>query len=344
VCFAASYLFWIYTAPPAGNSITILAVAFGMLLMGAPLPLFKIAKVLLVSIVGIAPIYMFVLPRLDSDAALLVVVFACCFLLSLLGGRLPLLRTLALAAFALITNLTNRQGYSFLGVLYPMILIFLGTAIVVAVQRLLSPMRPEKVALRSVRRFLRGCARVLRGFDDEGSSGRGRAARHRAYRRMALPASRRLRTVRPGLDSPDFPDVPGEKVDRLLRAMQVLLFRFRALEITSERLARVRDRLGVGGWGPAVSAVRESLERVFDRWSRSPGTPALEEEREKLAVHTDALRGKLDALAGRQDLDEDLELLVWADLGGIRGLIAAVAALQEALLDIRWEQWEVERF
>jgi len=346
LCFAACYLFWIYTAPPAGNAITIIGVAFGMMLMGAPLPLFKIVKVLLIAILLVAPIYMVVMPQLDSSAAILTLVFACCFLLGLLGGRLVPLRTFGLVAFALITNLTNRQGYSFLGVLYPMIMIFLGTTLVVGVQRILSPMRPEKVALRSARRFLLGCARILEGYAvrKPADRARGHASRRHSYRTMALPASRRLRMVRPGLDSPEFPDVPGAKVDRLLGAMQVLLFRFRALELSHERLGEVRVRLGVEGVSPAVSAVRESLERVFTRWARAPGTPALDEERGRLAELTDELRAELDALAQSEGMDEDLELFVWAELGSVRGLIEVAGELQDALLDIRWEQWAVERF
>jgi hypothetical protein len=126
--------------------------------------------------------------------------------------------------------------------------------------------------------------------------------------------------------------------------MQVLLFRFRALEFSHARLDQVRDRLGVDERSPTMSAVRESLEGIFKRWSRAPDAPAFAEQRSQLANHTEDLREELDRLAERKGVDENLELLLWAELGSVRGLVEGTGVLQDALLDIRWDQWKMERF
>ena len=63
LCFVVTYLFWIYTAPPAGNALPIVGVAFGMLLTLIPMNLFKVLKALLLGIAVVSPLYMFVLLR-----------------------------------------------------------------------------------------------------------------------------------------------------------------------------------------------------------------------------------------------------------------------------------------
>ena len=242
LCFVVAYLFWIYTAPPAGNGLPIIGIVFGMLLVLRPMNLFKILKLLLVGIAVVSPLYMFVLPWLDSGAALLALVFASTFLLGLLGGRLAILRTLGLVVFALITNITNRQSYSFLGVLYPAVMLFLGTSIVMAVYWFISPMQPEKVALRSVRRFFRGCARIMRGFS--GNQPQERALRRRSFRSQVLPASQRLGVAQQGLDYERFPDNTQARVKRLTDALQSIIFRLQALEHAFARSSNIPSRSG----------------------------------------------------------------------------------------------------
>jgi uncharacterized membrane protein YccC len=337
LCFVVAYVFWIYTAPPAGNGLPIVGIVFGMLLILIPMNLFKVLKLLLLGIAVVSPLYMFVLPRLDSGAALLALAFASTFLLGLLGGRLAILRTLGLVCFALITNITNRQAYYFLGVLYPAIMLFLGTSIVMAVYWFLSPMQPEKVVLRSVRRFFRGCARILRGFS--GNQPQERALRSRSFRSHVLPASQRLGVAQQGLDYERFADNTQERVKRLADALQSIIFRLQALERAFDRSAEHPVEVG-----RPLTELRETLESVFARWSRSAGVPALDEEHETLERLSRELRGELDQLVESDRFDEEALRDFWAVLGGLRGLMETMAETQDAMREIRWEQWAVARF
>ncbi|MHC5053025.1 MAG: FUSC family protein [Planctomycetota bacterium] len=337
LCFVVAYLFWVYTAPPAGSGLPIIGIVFGMLLILMPMNLFKILKLLLLGIAAVSPLYMFVLPRLESGAALLALAFASTFLLGLLGGRLAILRTLGLVCFALITNITNRQGYYFLGVLYPAIMLFLGTVVVMAVYWFLSPMHPEKVVLRSLRRFYRGCARLMRGF--AGNQPPERDLRRRSFRFQILPASQRLRAAQQSIDYERFPGNTPESVQRLAGAMQVLILRLQALERAFHRSADHPVEVG-----RSLTELRVTLEGVFRQWARAAGIPALDEQRATLDRLSRALRDELDQLVESDRFDEEALRDFWAVLGGLRGLMETMAEIQNAMREIRWEQWAVARF
>jgi hypothetical protein len=331
LCFVVAYLFWIYTNPPAGNGIAILGVAFGMVLLLVPMNLFKILKVLLLGIAVASLLYMFVLPRLENGAALLALVFTSTFLLGLLRGRLAALRTLGLVAFALITNITSRQSYSFLGVLYPAIMMILGTSIVMAVYWFISPMQPDKVVPRTMRRFFRGCTRVMRGF--AGDQPEERALRRRSFRYLILPAGPRLRGAQQSLDYKQFPSNTPERVKRLSDSVQLITFRLQALDHAFERF--VAGCVEIPG---TLAVLRETLATVFSQWVRSPGTPALAEQRATLERQSLALRDELDRIGDEAQSDD------WAVIGGLRGLVEAMAETQDAMRDIRWDEWAVARF
>jgi len=337
LCFVATYLFWIYTNPPAGNGITTLGVAFGMLLMLVPMNLFKILKLLLIGIAAASPLYMFVLPRLDSGVVLLGLVFVTTFLLGLLGGRLAMLRTLGLICFALITNITNRQSYSFLGVLYPAIMMSLGTVVVMLVYWFIGPMHPEKVLLRSVGRFFRGCARMMRLF--AGNQPEDQAQRGHVLRSQVLPANRRLRGALQGLDYARFPDNTKERVQRMADALQLTLFRIQAIEAASHASFEVS-----GGMREALGELRGAIERVFRAWSQSPEAAISEDQRAPLERLAEKLRGEFDGLLESGRFDEGKLLDFWALLGCLRGLIETMNETQDAMKAIRWDQWTIARF
>jgi len=324
LCFVVAFLLWIYTNPPAGNAIPILGIAFGMLLMLIPMNLFKVLKILLLGIAVMSLLYMFVLPRIDNGATLLALVFASTFLLGLLGGRLAILRTLGLICFALTTNITNRQSYSFLAVLYPAIMMFLGTGVVMTVYWFTTAMQPEKVAARSVRRFMRGCARIMQGL--AANRPQEQSIRRRAFRFDILPAGQRLRIAQKSLD-----DAQSASVTRLIDAVQLMTFRLQSLDHVFDRATKHPVELG-----GALNDLRKTLERTFLQWSRSPEAP----EKASLDHLSDALRDELDGLAA----DEETLSEFWAVLGGLRGLIETMDDTRDAMREIRWDEWAVARF
>ncbi|MHC4938405.1 MAG: FUSC family protein [Planctomycetota bacterium] len=340
VFFIATYLIWIYLYPPTGPSLTIVCSIFGLMVTFVPMNLFQIVKLLVLGILVASPIYMFVMPRIETWWQLATVVFASGFLLGLLRGKLAPLRTLGLVTFAITTGIVMRQSYSIFGVLFPAIMLALGTCIVMAIYWFFTPMRPEKMMLRNVRRFFRGCARVMAGFATPGH--RGWWLRRRAFRSQVLLANQRIGMAQPSLDYKLFPANDPDKVTRLRNAVQGTVYRLAALEDAYETF---RDRSeGLGERESSLREVRPLLERVFRRWSRQPGRPAFEEERAELDRLGPRIKAELDELLVRNEYDEALLEAFWAMLGSLQGLMDQMEETQASLDPIDWDQWALVRF
>ena len=88
------------------------------------------------------------------------------------------------------------------------LVLLLGVSIVVLVDRLLSPMHPEKILLRGVRRFLAGCARVTGdiGLSMARQPQRARKLRRRVFESRIVPFAARLNKLEQQLDYDLFPD------------------------------------------------------------------------------------------------------------------------------------------
>jgi uncharacterized membrane protein YccC len=324
--FVACYVFWIFTNPPAGNSIPIIGIAFAMLLMLVPMNLFKVLKLLLLGLTIMSPLYMVVMPWLDSGAALLALAFLVAFLLGLLGGKLAALRTMGLITFAIVTNITNRPSYSFLAVLYPMIMMFLGTALVMATYWFVSSFQSERLVVRSVARFHRGCARLLRARDAE--------RRAYVFRSDLLTAVQQLRIAQLSL-----PQEAQAQLKHVNGALQLTTLRLQALGSTVDRSPEIPD-----GLGRILADMRTTLERVFARWSKSAGAPALEEHRAEFEDLAQRIRAELDALVSSESLDEATLRDLWALLGAVRGLLEVMKETESALQEVPWDQWALARF
>ena len=170
VCFTAAYFFWIYFDPPTGPSVPNMAATFGLLVLLTPMNVLVLIPLVLVAIWGIvAPVYFFVMPRLSTGPELLTFIFGFAFVVGLFRGRLAPLKTLTLVMFVMMTGISNQQSYSFMGLVDGALMMLLALCIVAVVQTLLSPLRPEQSLLTSVRRFFRGCARVVGGFSLAGT-------------------------------------------------------------------------------------------------------------------------------------------------------------------------------
>jgi len=192
------------------------------------------------------------MPLLDSGFAILALIFVYTFCFGFLGGRSPILKIGPLMMFAMMANITNDQVYSFIKLLTGGLVMLLGVGIVVVVHRLLSPMHPEKIMLRSLQRFFSGCAAIVGSyapFTHLQQPGR-RRRRKRLFETRVLPMPVRLQSVAAKLDYSLFPDNSEEKVQGLLQGLYSVRNRLQALETNYNRAASQSPELlhGMATW------------------------------------------------------------------------------------------------
>ncbi len=166
-CFVVAFFYWIHFNPPTGPSVPSMAATFGLMVVLTPMNAAALIPLALVAIgVFVAPVYFLVMPRLSTGPELLALVFTFSFLVStLLVGRLAGLRTIALVMFVMMSGISNDQSYSFNALVDGALMMMLALCVVAIVQSIVSPLKPERTILKSVRRFFRGCERVTGGYE-----------------------------------------------------------------------------------------------------------------------------------------------------------------------------------
>jgi uncharacterized membrane protein YccC len=349
LCWITAYVFWIVVQPPGGPAVTMIAAAFGLIMLLAPLNLLGLLLVLLLSMfIVVLPVYLFIMPLLDSGFAILSLIFLYTFCFAWLGGRSPVLKIGPLMMFVMVANITNNQGYSFIGMVTAGLLMLIGVSIVVLVHRLLSPMHPEKILLRSLQRFFRGCGGVVSSYTllAPRQQARARRQRKRLFETRVLPLPLQMQAAANNLDHELFPDNTEDKVRHLLDCLYSLRARLQALDMTFDRTAG--ESAGLlqdihplhGEWGRRIPAVFRQWARLrpadslIHAWRDQPEL-ARDLEQRLVELQNTRAAGEFDA-AGLQNL--------YALTGSIKGLLEAMEALQASLQQINWNQWAVARF
>jgi uncharacterized membrane protein YccC len=348
-CWVVGYAFWIYLNPPGGPAVPMMCAVFGLMMVMTPVNLFGLLMVLLLSMfVVVAPVYMFLMPALDSGFGLLSLVFIYSFIFAWLGGRSPILKIGPLVMFFMLVNINNQQVYSFMALLVTGLMMMLGISIVMIVHRLLSPMHPEKILLRSVRRFLAGSARIIDDFRLRSPRQiiRGRRRRKRVFETAILPISAQLLSTGKSLDYPLFPDNTPEKVQHLTDSLQSVRLRLLTLEATFTAAEAESPEL-MRSLGPLNDKWRTRIRNVLEKWSQLEQTDSLIEEWRSHSTLSSDLEQQLDKLQQNKELNEvnsqDLRN-VYAVIGSTRSLLDAMKELGDSMQQINWDQWAVERF
>ena len=210
-----------------------------------------------------------------------------------------------------------------------------------------SPVRPEQALLAGARRFFRGCARKTGELALSRSEDRDRARvlRERTYGSMVASEPARLRALAQKIDYGLFAETDQDKVQRLIEAMQSIVYRLQALEGAH-----------AAGAGHAREAARpiadlggklgEVVEQVFQRWSRFETVDDVE-ARARLQKLGRELEAELDAAVsaeGSERFDDEVLADMYATLGCARGLIQAVGDTQGAITRIDWNELAEARF
>ncbi len=350
VSLIVGWFFWIYFNPPTGPSIPNMAVTFGLMAVMTPTNVLRIIPAAMVAVLAIvAPVYFLLMPRLSSGSELLALIFAFAFISRVvLVGRFTLLRTITLAAFVMMTGISNNQSYSFPAIVSGALMLLLGLVIVGIVQTLIGSMKSEQKILNSVRRFFSGCARVTSGYllGSRADIAQGQALRKRHFETMVLPASAKVRAERKHLDYERFPDNPPEKVQQLVDALQSIINRMQALEISHQRLSTHAMQLPES-FTLATKQIRVSLQHAFERWARLDSSDAMGLQQVKLRQLAGDLERQFDVLEtnqGQGDRHDELLIDLYTTTGSVRGLVDAMTNTQVVINQINWQQWATPRF
>ena len=348
-CWIVGFAFWYYVNPPGGPAIPMMGAVFGLMMTMAPANLFGLLIVLLLSMfIAVAPVYMFLMPTLDSGFSILALIFIYTFVFGYLGGRSPILKIGPLVMFVMMININNNQVYSFIALVTAGLVILLGISIVVFVHRLLSPMHPEKILLRSVHRFLGGCVRVV---DDlrlrsPRQKIRGRRRRKRVFETAILPISAQLLSVEKNLDYTQFPDNTPEKVQDLVDNLQSIRFRLQSLETTYDKAERESPEL-MQALAPLNKKWHLQVQGIFEKWARLEKADTLIEEwsaQTDLSHELEQQLGELKQGTDPDDINGRALQNLYAVMGSTQSLLDAMKELGDSMKQINWNQWAVARF
>ncbi|HHH45194.1 MAG TPA: hypothetical protein ENK49_13745 [Gammaproteobacteria bacterium] len=349
LCWISGYLFWIYVEPPGGPGVPMIATAFGLMMLMTPANLPALLLVLLLSMfVAVAPIYMFVMPALDSGFGLLALVFIYSFVFAWLGGISPVLKLGPLTMFVMMVDINNDQVYSFILLVTAGLVMLLGVSIVVVVHRLLSPMHPEKILLRNVRRFCNGCARIVGEFQPGSARRRSRQRKlkKRVFESTILPVAAQLPALEKNLDYAQFPDNDAKKVQGLVDGLQSVRYRLQNLETIHNRVAEESPGL-LQSLTPVNDQWRQRVQQVFRNWARLETADALPGSWADETVLSRQVEQHLAATGTGGNANgieaRDLQNL-YALAGSTQSLLDAMQELAASMKQINWEQWAVARF
>lgn len=355
VCFSVAFFYWIYFNPPTGPSVPNMAATFGLMVVLTPMNAATLIPRALIAIWAfVAPVYFLVMPRLSTGPELLTLVFVFVFLASiLLAGRLAALRTVTLVLFVMMTGISNDQSYSFSALIDGALMMLLALCVVAIVQTIVSPLKPERTLLKSIRRFFRGCGRVIGGYaldelatESAADRARGRRYRKRYFESMVLPEPAKIQAAHAHLDSELYPDNPAEKVERLIDALESIANRVQSLEIANRRISSHASELPESFLSSATQ-MQKVLQSVFTQWERLEPDNTIEQQISDLKQIAHDMQQRfndLRTISGQHDRDDRLLADLYAMLGSVRGLIEAMANTQVVINQINWQQWAAPRF
>jgi len=318
------------------------------LMVMAPINLLGLLLVLLLSMfIFVAPVYLLLMPLLDSGFAILTLIFVYTFVFGFLGNRSPALKLGPLMMFVNIANVTNDQFYSFILLVTGGLVMLLGVSIVVLVDRLLSPMHAEKVLLRALRRFFQGCARITIAYVPlaKRRMSAARRLRKRLFENRILPLPAQLQGIMKRLNYQQFPANGEDRVRNLANNLYSLRNRLLALEASYNTAASESPEL-LQVLQPLQGDWRRRVHDVFNKWARlEPADDLLDAWRRQPELSLDLQQHLEDLQQGRETAVDETGLQnLYALLGSLKGLLESMENLQDSMNGINWAQWSTPRF
>jgi len=348
LCWVTAWSFWIHIQPPGGPAMPMMATAFGLVMVMAPINLLGLLLVLLLSMfIFVAPVYLLVMPLLDTGFAILTLIFLYTFCFGFLGFRSPVLKLGPLMMFVNMANVTNDQVYSFILLVSGGLVMLIGVSIVVLVHRLLSPMHAEKVLLRTLQRFFQGCARIAIAYSVPASRQltAARNRRKRLFENRVLPLPAQLQGIMKSLDYQQFPANSEDRVQDLVQNLYSLRNRLLTVESSYNTAASESPQL-LQAILPMQGDWRQRIHDVFNKWARlEPADTLIAEWRRQPELSQD-MQQHLQALQHDQKSATEARATqnLYALLGSLKGLLESMEKLQGSMNGINWAQWSTARF
>ncbi len=257
-----------------------------------------------------------------------------------------MVKTATLLLFVMSTSISNDQSYSFIGFVNMEFMMMIAGFIVSVIMMLMGRNRPEKRLLSGIRAFFHGCAGISGGFARVTATKRVQERNNQQVHRLVRMIPGRLRILAQSLDYRLFPDNPPDKVNHLLDTLQSTASRLR---IVARLLDRVVGEAATSNRpSPLGTKLPRQLYRLFERWAHlTRTTAASDQERAAFRQLYDELEQRLEAYesdVSDHQPDERMLMALTALLGGVRGLLDAMAETDRAIAEINWEQWAVARF
>jgi uncharacterized membrane protein YccC len=334
VAWLVGFNLWITFNVPSGPVVALLASIFSIVLTLHPMNLFDLLKWLLVSMwIVVAPVYLFVLPRLDSTAELLGVVFIVCFVLSLIGTTKPVLRLTSLILFAMLIDISNHQSYSVMKIILMGMVLTIAVSLAVVIYQLLRPLHPVRVLERELRHFFAACARVMEGFGlHELDEQKGRRLRKATFESRILPAPHRLDHLVKDVQASDVAGGQNDRLEKIVESAEVLGLRLEALEYTHERAIAGDSELGEV-MATMSGNLGERLQGIFERWSAA----GADESRELYAIQEELDRrlDEMQAIADAGAVSADDLRRSFVLVGSLRGLLNTMHTINPEIVPVR---------
>jgi Fusaric acid resistance protein family len=303
IAWALAFLAWIYLEGlPGGPALLPFVVALSISASFLNLPdLEALAKPYAIGVVTAAPVYFFVLPRLESPFALFVVLVAYSLPWGYAGSRGNFFgKVFGILPLLLCAGITNEQSYSFEQFAGSILVIGSGLACISLAGVCLPSSRPECVLLRNLRDLLM-CSAALSdaraGVLQKDVSSDRRASR--ALRKVIVLAHR-VRDPAAALDAAYGPGPRRDRVRQLMSAVDLFAHRLEELEAATHRTAieapEVFELVQT-----LCAQIRSDHVTVFREWARmahgSKQLPTLSD----LQMHLAGMESHLDE-RGLRDL------------------------------------------
>jgi uncharacterized membrane protein YccC len=240
IAWALAFLAWIYLEGlPGGPALLPFVVALSISASLLNLPdVAALAKPYALGVVTAAPVYFFVLPRLESPFALFVVLVAYGLPWGYVGSRGNFFgKVFGLLPLLLCAAITNEQSYSFGQFAGAVLVIGSGLACISLAGVFLPSSRPGRVLVRNLRDLLRYSAAL--GDARAGVLHKDVTADRRASRalRKVIVLAHRAREPAAALDAACGPGPGRDRVRRLMSAVDLFVHRLEALEAATHRTA-----------------------------------------------------------------------------------------------------------
>jgi len=348
LCWITGWIFWIHVQPPAGHSMLVMVASFSLVMVMTPMNLLGLLLVLLLSMfIVVAPLYLLVMPALDSGFAILSLIFVYTFCFGFLGNRSPVLKLGPLMMFVQMANVTNDQAYSFMLLVTVGLVMLLGVSIVVLVHRLLSPMHAEKILLRTLQRFFQGCARIAIAYKVPATRTVNATCKHRKrlFENRILPLPTQLQGIMKSLDYQQFPANSEDRVQDLAQNLYSLRNRLLTVEASYNTAASESPEL-LQAILPLQGDWRQRVHDVFNKWARlEPADSLIEEWRRQPELSQD-MQQHLETLQHEPETATATRAAqnLYALLGSLKGLLETMEKLQDSMNAINWAQWSTPRF